>query len=65
MMGEGGDEGVEEVEAQAFEQVARDTMQGAEEDEEDEVGSEVDVEKLADSLFRLMRRELLLERERR
>ncbi len=65
MMGEGGDEGVEEVEAQAFEQVARDTVLRAEEDEEDEVGSEVDVEKLADSLFRLMRRELLLERERR
>lgn len=52
-------------EAQAFEQVARDTVQRAEDDEEDEVGSEVDVEKLADSLFRLMRRELLLERERR
>lgn len=65
MTGEGGDEAVEEVEAQAFEQVARDTVQRAEDDEEDEVGSEVDVEKLADSLFRLMRRELLLERERR
>ncbi len=63
MAGEGGDQVVDEVEAQASEQVARDTVQRAE--EEEEVGSEVDVEKLADSLFRLMRRELLLERERR